>query len=481
MTALAETILAFWPRTVEGWASHIWQSTIAGCAILWLLTACQRLTAGTRRTIAWVGLAKFAIPASGLLALAGSLPFLPEHWAVRRAPVISIPLPEIGAPIAHGSSAPLNAPAIGVVIAAIWLAVSLLFFLTWIVRGIRLRRQVLAAALPLSPRMQDSVATAAARVGLRRIPRCAKTKESQGPGILGVAAPVVILPEGLEETLGAEELQSILVHEFVHVRRGDTLLSMLQALILSFFWFDPVAWFLSRRICVETEKSCDEQVLRITGNPDAYVDGIMKALHHSLGLPQPAFAEAAAMPVVSRINGILSQGSRLRRPVFRNTAIAAACLVAALSGYAGFLVAAPPSPATPRDLTDSDRFLSNSGSTGQFGQTRAFAVNLVAGAPEMEIFDISDVDQPPAVLARVRPHYPTSLLNAPVYGEVVVGLTIDSAGNADDLRVVRSSASEFESAALEAVSLWSFTPAQKSGRRVNARGQVTVEFTPPHG
>ena len=113
MRPWAEILLADWPGNAEGWASHIWQSTVAGLAVLWLLSGCQRLSAGTRRTIAWVGLAKFAIPASGLLALAGALPFLPGHWAINRVPVFSVPLPEVVAPSGSAPGTSQGASPIG--------------------------------------------------------------------------------------------------------------------------------------------------------------------------------------------------------------------------------------------------------------------------------------------------------------------------------------------------------------------------------
>ncbi|MGD1031761.1 MAG: M56 family metallopeptidase [Opitutaceae bacterium] len=479
MRTLGEILLAFWPRTAEGWASHIWQSTIAGCGILCLLNACPRLTAGARRAIAWVGLAKFVVPASGLLALASALPFLPRHWAILRAPVFSVPLPEVAGPPAGGPAAPPGAASIGAFVAAIWLAVALLFFLSWAIRGIRLRRRTLRTARPPSPHVQECVAAAAARAGLRRVPRCVITAESQGPGILGVLAPVVIIPEGLEGALAAGELESILIHEFVHIRRRDPLLNALHALILSLYWFDPIAWFLSRRIGIETEKSCDERVLAITGNAGVYVDGIMKALHHSLGLPQPAFAEAAAMPVVSRINSILSQGPHLSRPLVRNSAVGAACLVAALSGYAGFLAVAPPGAGLPQDRNAPGGPAANSASGREFARSAALIVNLVQGAPDDDFFYASEVDKAPAVLVRIPPRYPASLPPSTAREEVVLDLTVDSAGNPKDVRVVRSSAQRLEQAAIESVFTWSFAPAEKSGRQVNARIRVTVAFGPP--
>jgi tetratricopeptide (TPR) repeat protein len=183
--------------------------------------------------------------------------------------------------------------------------------------------------------MKRSISLAAARVGLVAAPRCVATTDLQGPGVLGVFSPVVVLPLALEETLSLAELESILIHEFIHLRRRDNFWSALQTLFLSLFWFNPVVWLLNRSINLETEKSCDECVLKITADPATYVGGIVKAARHSLGLPQPGFVGAASLPVVSRIKSILAFGSRVNRPLVRIAALATGCLFAVLSVYAG--------------------------------------------------------------------------------------------------------------------------------------------------
>jgi TonB family protein len=185
------------------------------------------------------------------------------------------------------------------------------------------------------------------------------------------------------------------------------------------------------------------------------------------------------MPVVSRINSILSQGSRLSRPLVRNAAVGAACLVAALSGYAGFLAVAPPGAGLPQDRNAPGGSAAKSESGREFTRSGALIVSLVPGAPDDEFYYASEVDKAPAVLVRVPPHYPASFPPSPTREEVVLELTVDPAGNPKDVRVVRSSARQLDQAAIESVFAWSFTPAEKNGRQVNARIRVTVAFGPP--
>jgi protein TonB len=64
-----------------------------------------------------------------------------------------------------------------------------------------------------------------------------------------------------------------------------------------------------------------------------------------------------------------------------------------------------------------------------------------------------------------------------VTGEVLVEFICDTEGNVRDVRVVKSTRSEFESAAIEAVSRLKFRPGRKGGRPVNARIQQPIVFS----
>lgn len=93
-----------------------------------------------------------------------------------------------------------------------------------------------------------------------------------------------------------------------------------------------------------------------------------------------------------------------------------------------------------------------------------------------DIFDVSKVDRTPAPKFQARPQYPTELRTAGVTGETVVEFVVDAEGLVRDARPVRSTHPAFESAAVEAVSKWTFAPGEKGGRKVNTRMQVPIVF-----
>ncbi len=93
------------------------------------------------------------------------------------------------------------------------------------------------------------------------------------------------------------------------------------------------------------------------------------------------------------------------------------------------------------------------------------------------VFDISELDRTPQPKFQSAPQYPFEMRRAGVRGEVVVDFVVDSNGDVQSARAIRSSRPEFESAAVQAVSRWRFSPGQKSGQSVNAHLQVPIVFT----
>jgi hypothetical protein len=58
-----------------------------------------------------------------------------------------------------------------------------------------------------------------------------------------------------------DELDILLAHELAHVRRMDALVNGLQAAAQALLWWNPVVWWLNRRIREEREFCCDDLVL----------------------------------------------------------------------------------------------------------------------------------------------------------------------------------------------------------------------------
>ncbi len=255
--------------------THLWQSTAVALAMLLLLIIGRRLSARTRRTLGWIAVAKFAVPAAWLVALTRGFGGAPSSRMLTDAG----PWPVSLTPNALAAASPVNAwapPAwLWGWLGGVWAAVAVGLLAHWFIRGIRVRRELLARARTVDESVAREVAAAAARVGLRAVPRCVEVERDHGPGALGLVSPVLILPRGLMDGLRPAERAAILIHECVHVRRHDNFWSAVRAAFVGLLWFNPIAWLLNRALAIETEKSCDERVLEITGDADSYASGIV--------------------------------------------------------------------------------------------------------------------------------------------------------------------------------------------------------------
>jgi bla regulator protein BlaR1 len=115
-------------------------------------------------------------------------------------------------------------------------------------------------------RLMSSAADASAeeRVALEKLadgrrPALIKSGIAGTPLLLGVFRPVIILPE---REYSADELEGILRHELIHMRRGDVIYKWALALTVSLHWFNPLMILLRRQVSRDCELACDEAVIR---------------------------------------------------------------------------------------------------------------------------------------------------------------------------------------------------------------------------
>lgn len=88
-----------------------------------------------------------------------------------------------------------------------------------------------------------------------------------GPCLLGVLRPVIVMPMALVEDLTPEQLRFVFRHELAHLQRWDLPLNWLLVAVQMFHWFNPLAWYVVRRILEDREEICDS--IAVEGRPEA--------------------------------------------------------------------------------------------------------------------------------------------------------------------------------------------------------------------
>src|SRR5688572_17281222 len=87
--------------------------------------------------------------------------------------------------------------------------------------------------------------------------------QSSHPSLLvtwGLAKPKVILPSAADAWTD-ERARVVLSHELAHIRRGDWIVQLFAELLRAFYWFNPLLWVACRRLRLESEHACDDEVM----------------------------------------------------------------------------------------------------------------------------------------------------------------------------------------------------------------------------
>ncbi|UCF66466.1 MAG: M56 family metallopeptidase [Acidobacteriota bacterium] len=180
------------------------------------------------------------------------------------APVLTIPPPPdlLLPPASEGLVLALVEIAFGV-----WAvgAVAILGLGAWQHR--RTLQRVAESASDRPPRrVAESLERTARMVGLRRVPSVLCSPAVRLPLVVGMVRPRVILPDGFADELRDAELDHVLLHELMHLRRRDPWRAAAVALVTVLYWFHPLVWLANRRLAELREHRCDAAVARRLGD-----------------------------------------------------------------------------------------------------------------------------------------------------------------------------------------------------------------------
>lgn len=85
------------------------------------------------------------------------------------------------------------------------------------------------------------------------------------PAVYGILKPKIVLPMAYENC----DIELIVAHEKMHIRRADNLWRLLALLAAAVHWFNPLAWWFLKECLADRELACDECVLAKLGDERA--------------------------------------------------------------------------------------------------------------------------------------------------------------------------------------------------------------------
>jgi VWFA-related protein/TonB family protein len=190
-----------------------------------------------------------------------------------------------------------------------------------------LRWPVVASAVYLGVALVLLLRLAYGYVFTRRLVRASKREgeiyESTWisvPMTVGWMRPKILLPVGWKEW-DAVKLEAVMAHERMHIRRGDWAIAALAAFNRSVFWFNPLAWWMERKLAFLAEQACDDAALLETGAREPYAEALLDmaaAVKTGRGrMVWEAMAMARTMEVRKRIERILDETRQVPRGLTR--------------------------------------------------------------------------------------------------------------------------------------------------------------------
>lgn len=315
MNSLIEILNAGGDHAVRFAWPMLWQSSL----LIGLLFALEwvwrrKVRAAVRYALWLVVLAKLLLPPSLALptGLGWWLRLVPAAPKAQASPVVvtygpelalNLPAdnPAVSMPPAHASLSAAGVGLIGSSLISLGLLVWML--LRW--REVALEAHTAGAAPEwLEALLEESRRTAQVRcrVRLRLIDKPAS------PAVCGLLRPTILLPRPLSEQLPPAQLRAVLLHELVHLRRGDVWVNCAQALLQLVYWWHPLLWLANARIRRVREEAVDDAVVQaLGGEAEGYAPTLLEVA--KLALQRPL----ASLGLV----GILESHNSLRQRIVR--------------------------------------------------------------------------------------------------------------------------------------------------------------------
>jgi beta-lactamase regulating signal transducer with metallopeptidase domain len=151
------------------------------------------------------------------------------------------------------------------------------------------------------------------------------------PMAAGFMQRAIIFPQSVLAQLSPEEFEQVLCHELAHLRRWDDWTQLLQAVGQAVLFFNPVVYWIGRRLEIEREIACDHWVVSATGKARPYAACLthLHELTRRARAPQlaPGATGRTRWQISARIEALL-EADRHSTPRLSRSGWLAACALA---------------------------------------------------------------------------------------------------------------------------------------------------------
>ncbi|HCL4437456.1 TPA: M56 family metallopeptidase [Clostridium botulinum] len=150
------------------------------------------------------------------------------------------------------------------------------------------------------------------------------------PCIFGVLKPKIYIPKYKYSTNDYKYLSHIFLHELIHYKRKDLIYNFLGTITILIHWFNPIIWFIVKKMKLQREYACDTYVLEILGKEESIEYGMTlinfsKLISSSRKVPRLAIFFETKNQIKRRIKMI----KNFKKGSYRMSAAAVICCILA--------------------------------------------------------------------------------------------------------------------------------------------------------
>lgn len=268
-----------------------------------------------------------------------------------------------------------------------------------------------------------------------------------GPVSLGFRRKLVLLPASMAGDFSGADFQTVIAHEFAHIRRNDFFKNLLYELLSLPVSYHPLFWLTRERIMESREIVCDQMAAEATGR-NAYARSLLRLASllvtgapvrtpHAIGIFDANIFERRVMKLAEKQTGLRGM---------RRMMIVAACAVFGIATCGSVLALGM--------HVDSGSHPSNPPKSISVSAA-VMAGNKISGP---------------------SPEYPEEAKKAGIEGTIVLKATINKEGTVENLVVV-SGPKELQKSALDAVRQWTYKPYLLNGEPIEVQTTVNVIYS----
>jgi beta-lactamase regulating signal transducer with metallopeptidase domain len=141
-------------------------------------------------------------------------------------------------------------------------------------------RRIVARTECAATAIQLTTGRIAEKLGVCRVPSVRIVDAAVAPHAWAMwGRPIIVLPRRLVADLDGKQLEMVLAHELVHLKRGDHWLRWVELTAVVLYWWQPVVWFARRQLSRAAEQCCDARVVReFPGHARSYAAALLKTV-----------------------------------------------------------------------------------------------------------------------------------------------------------------------------------------------------------